>query len=339
MKRITFLLISVCFIFSLCSCTKEPTKSQLFAMDTLMSFTVYGDNAEKALSEAEKEIKQLEKLFSVTDENSTVSKINASNGKEITVTDDILIPLSVAKEINSASGGALNITTLPLTKAWGFLSKEYRIPDNSELELLLQKVNMQNVITDEKTVTCKDGTMIDLGSVAKGYASQKITEILSSYGITSAIISLGGNVQTLGTKPDGSLWNIVIADPQNSDTETVGSLHIGQSAVVTSGAYQRFFEKDGKKYHHILNPETGYPSDSDVLSVTVICSDGTYADGLSTALFVMGSEKAIDLYTSQKITFDAVIITKDNEVIVTDGIKDNFTLNENGIYHYEKDDK
>ncbi len=334
MKRIISVLFIILLLFSLCSCTQEPVKTQFFAMDTIMTLTVYGENADTAAEKAKNEVLRLEKLLSVTDENSTVSQINSSDGKVISVTDDILIPIKAAKEINTLSKGALNITMLPLSQAWGFLSKDYRVPNNSELELLLQKANMDNIVLSDNGVSCINGTRIDLGSVAKGYAAQRIIDILSQHEITSAVISLGGNVQTLGTKPDGSLWNITVADPLHSDTQTAGTLHTAQTAVVTSGAYQRNFDINGKTYHHILDPKTGYPSDSDLLSVTVLCENGTYADGLSTALFVMGSEKAYELYLSKEIIFEAVFITKNNEIILTEGIKDNFTLNENGTYHY-----
>lgn len=308
-------------------------------MDTIMSFTVYGDNAENSLECAEKKIRRLEQMLSVTDDNSIVSKINSANGQQTEINSDISALLSVAKEISSFSGGALNITTLPLTKAWGFLTKEYRVPDISEIELLLQKVNEDNIFVNDNTVICKNGTEIDFGSIAKGYAAQKVIDTLKSNGVTSAIIALGGNVQTLGTKPDGSLWNVVIVDPLNSDTDTVGTLHIGQTAVVTSGAYQRNFIKDSKTYHHIIDPSTGYPSESDLLSVTVLCEDGTYADGLSTALFVLGSQKSYELYLGNDIPFEAVFVTKNKEIILTDGLKDSFTINENGKYHYAQTEK
>ena len=339
MKRIASLLLISFVLLSFCSCSDEPVKNQLFAMDTIMSFTVYGDNAETSLKNAEKEIRRLEKILSVTDSESIVSQINSSNGQQTEINDDIAALLNTANDINSFSGGALNITTLPLTKAWGFLTKEYRIPDNSEIEILLQKVNSDNIFVDGNTIACKNGTEIDFGSIAKGYAAQRVIDILKSDGITSAIITLGGNVQTLGAKPDGSLWNVVIADPLSSDNDTAGTLHVGQTAVVTSGAYQRNFTKDGKTYHHIIDPKTGYPSESDLLSVTVLCEDGTYADGLSTALFVLGTEKSYELYLENLIPFEAVFITKDKEIILTDGIKDSFTINENGKYRYVQSEK
>ncbi len=339
MKRIVSLLFVCLILLSFCSCTNEPVKSRIFAMDTIMSFTVYGDNAENSLECAEKTIRRLEQMLSVTDDNSIVSKINSANGQQTEINSDISALLSVAKEISSFSGGALNITTLPLTKAWGFLTKEYRVPDISEIELLLQKVNEDNIFVNDNTVICKNGTEIDFGSIAKGYAAQKVIDTLKSNGVTSAIIALGGNIQTLGTKPDGSLWNVVIVDPLNSDTDTVGTLHIGQTAVVTSGAYQRNFIKDSKTYHHIIDPSTGYPSESDLLSVTVLCEDGTYADGLSTALFVLGSQKSYELYLGNDIPFEAVFVTKNKEIILTDGLKDSFTINENGKYHYAQTEK
>lgn len=292
-------------------------------MDTIIELTAYGTNSEAALEKAAEKIKQLEKELSATDENSAVNRINTAKGKAVAVSGNVLVPLRAALDISEKSAGALDVTVYPVVKAWGFISKDYRVPKEGELSRLLNKVGYKNISVGDSGVFVPDGFEIDLGSVAKGYTSQCVCDILKENGAEGAVVSLGGNVQTVGSKPDGSKWRVAVCDPDNPDSGIIGTLTVGETAVVTSGGYQRFFEQDGKKYHHIIDPSTGKPAESGLKSVTVVCSDGTYADGLSTALFVLGLEKSID-YQEKYGGFDAVFVSDDGTVTVTDGLKGSF---------------
>ncbi len=314
-------LVGLLFLSS-CSLGSESEKheKQLFAMDTIIEMTAYGDIAQAALDKAAAKIKVLENELSTTIEGSALSAINSSAGSSVGTPDDLLIPLRASLDISKKSGGALDVTIYPVVKAWGFISKEYHVPSQDELSQLLKKVDYSVIDIGEKSVLVPKGTEIDLGSVAKGYTSQCVCDILKESGVTGAVVSLGGNVQTIGQKPDGSKWRVAICDPDNPDSGYVGTLTVGETALVTSGGYQRFFEQDGKTYHHIIDPSTGYPADSGLKSVTVVCSDGTYADGLSTALFVLGLDKALD-YQKTYGGFEAVFVSDDGTVTVTDGLK------------------
>ena len=182
----------------------------------------------------------------------------------------------------------------------------------------------ENIKMNGNKITLSQGMSIDLGGIAKGYTGDCVMEAMTEYGVESALINLGGNVQTLGTKPDGSMWKIAIQDPESDGT--IGTLSVSDAAVITSGGYQRYFEENGTKYHHIINPKTGYPADSGLLSVTIVSDKGITGDGLSTALFVMGTSDAIAFWQEYG-DFEAVLITKD-DIYITSGLENAFTLSD-----------
>lgn len=206
---------------------------------------------------------------------------------------------------------------------WGFTTKNYRVPESSEIADVLKHVSYTNVEVNGQQVTLSDGASIDLGGIAKGYTSSRVIQIMKDCGIEHAIINLGGNVQVLGTKTDGSDWRVAIQNP-DSESSYLGVLSTADKAVITSGGYERYFEQDGQVYHHIIDPQTGYPSESDLTSVTIVCSDGTTADALSTALFVMGLDGAKELYRSGAIDFD-MILFDGSRVYVSEGIASGFS--------------
>ena len=214
-------------------------------------------------------------------------------------------------------------------EAWGFSAGKYRVPSDQEIEKLKKKVGSDRVKWNTQTgqITLPEGSRIDFGGIAKGYTSYKLKEIFAKYKITGAIVSLGGNVETYGSRPEGGSWKVGIENPSVSALkgDYVGILSLGEEAVITSGSYQRYFEKDGKKYHHILDPATGKPVDNGLLSVTVISPDGAMADGLSTALFVMGEEKGIQYYKQHKKEMDVVWLKTDGTILVTEGLTGKFS--------------
>ena len=200
-------------------------------------------------------------------------------------------------------------------------------PDDKKINETILKINLSDVNFDENSSEVsfkKNGMGLDFGGIAKGYTSSQLMDIFKEYEIKSAMVSLGGNVQVLGAKPDGSLWKVAVKNPNKND-DYLGIITAKDKAVITSGGYERYFDKDGKRYHHILDPDTGYPADSDLQSVTIVSSDGALADAYSTALFVMGLEKSIDFWYENSEDFDAVLYTSDGKLYVTEGISDNFT--------------
>ena len=211
-------------------------------------------------------------------------------------------------------------------KEWGFTDKQYKVPDPQTLLRLcdeLKKADI-NVDRENKTISLSENTAIDFGGIAKGYASEKARDILSQCNIKSAMINLGGNVCALGHKPDGNNWKVAIKSPFDSEKQ-LGIVSVHDKAVITSGGYERYFEKDSVRYHHIIDPFTGYPADNGIISVTIISDDPTLADALSTALYVMGKEKAISFWKNNSDLFDLVICDEDNNLYVTEGVADVFT--------------
>ena len=167
-------------------------------------------------------------------------------------------------------------------------------------------------------------TLIDFGGIAKGYTGQKLAELFQEYGVSSALVSLGGNIQAIGTKPDGSSWKVGIRDPKGGQQDYIGVLSVESQAVVTSGGYERYFEEDGETYIHIINPRTGYPADGDLLSVTIVSKDGTLADGMSTALYIMGYEKACQFWRQHREEFNVILVTDDGKIHISENLKGNF---------------
>jgi thiamine biosynthesis lipoprotein len=210
------------------------------------------------------------------------------------------------------------------------------VPDEETLEETKALLGADEIALDKETNTAtikRDGVRIDLGGIAKGYTSAKVTELLRDYGVTSALLNLGGNVQTLGEKTDGSLWSVAIQAPDGENL--AGILHTADKAVITSGGYERYFEEDGTTYHHILDPQTGYPAQNGLVSVTIVTEDGTMADALSTALYVMGTEKAV-AYLQEHAKddgFDAVLIAEDGSIYITQGLESDFESLMEGEIH------
>lgn len=308
---------------------EEQAKLQIFAMDTIMELQASGENAEIGLDNAEKEIHRLDRLFSITEKESEVTKINENAGiGPVEISQDTKDLLVSAKEINELTKGAFDITVEPVVKAWGFTEEVHHVPSMEKLKELLTLVDEKSleVKEEENTAFLKRQRMaLDLGGIAKGYTSDRVTQLLKSQGITSAILSLGGNISAIGLREDGEKWNVAVQDPINT-SEYVGVLHVNDQSVITSGGYQRFFEEDGKVYHHIINPKTGHPAEEGLLSVTIISANGTKADGLSTALFVLGLDKATEVWRASE-DFEVVFVTDQKQVFVTEGIAADFVFN------------
>ena len=314
----------------------EKHESQVFAMDTVMMLTAYGENGQAALDTAEEVIYALEADLDPTNPAGSVYAINAGAGSYVPVSESCVEIMLTTLGKWGETGGAIDPGLFPIIKAWGFTLGEYRVPGQTEINGLLADKNTEGILVDEQSgsVYIPARMEISLGAVGKGYTAQKALEAMAAAGVESAIVSLGGNVQTLGdAKPNGAKWQVAVTDP-NDTGAYVGILSIGEAAVVTSGGYQRYFEQDGVTYIHIIDPETGYPVDNDLLSVTVVTADGAEADALSTSLFVMGVEGALAHYRAVG-GFELVLITEENEIIVTPGLADCFEERGEGyVYEY-----
>jgi len=290
-----------------------------------MTFTAYGTDAEPAILAAEDKIRELEELWSVTDKNSDVYAVNHSSGQTVTVDWKTAELLSYALDMAEETNGALEPTIYPVLTAWGFTTGENRVPAETELAELLEKVGYDKVELNNDQIQMEPGGMIDLGAVGKGYAGDEAAQILRERGITAALLDIGGNIQAIGTKPDGSDWRVGLKDPFSGGV--LGIIQVSDVAVVTSGNYERFFiGEDGKVYGHIIDPATGHPVENGIASVSVIASEGKLCDALSTALFVMGLENAQD-YWRQRRNFEMILIMEDGDIYLTEGIRDSFSLN------------
>lgn len=308
--------------------TPPKATAELFAMDTSIAMTAYGPDAEIALTKATEKLMELERLWSVTDVNSDVYALNHSGGRAVSVSDETANLLSFALKMAEETGGALEPTIYPVLNAWGFTTGENRIPSDAEIGVLLKNVGYERVRMDGRSVQLDGGMMLDLGAVGKGYAGDLIAQVLREHGVASALLDLGGNIQAMGTKPDGSPWRLGLRDPFSDGT--LGILEISNRAVVTSGSYERYFiGADGRQYGHLIDPATGHPDETGLASVTVLSEEGHLCDALSTALFVMGRDKAVE-YWRQRRDFDMILIAEDGEIYLTDGVADAFALD---TYH------
>ncbi len=302
---------------------EQAVQRELFAMDTYMTMKAYGKDALQALNEAATEIQRLEGLFSVTIPESDLSRLLQANGQAVTVSADTADLLQMALAVAKESGGALDITIYPVLKAWGFTGGAYQVPSEETLQALLPLVDYRAVQIKNQTVTLPKGAALDFGAVAKGYAADRVSSLLRRKGITSALLNLGGSVRAVGTKPDGSRWQVGIANPQGGDPIAV--IEAEDCTVITSGSYERYFTaEDGKRYHHILDPKTGCPVQNSLTSVTVIGKSGTLCDALSTAFFVMGMERGME-YCRQHSEIEVLWIDEDNHLYITEGLADVIT--------------
>lgn len=344
MKKI---LCALGALLLLCGCgaQEKPAEVQFFAMDTVMTVTVYGKQAEQAARAVQAELNRLDRLWSRTRPDSDISKINdcAGDGTQVAVSPDTAELLTTALEIMGESGGAFNPMLAPVMDAWGFTKQEHRVPTQKELDGLLALTRDPPDVTCgkgfENATVCLplEGQKLDLGGIAKGLATAIASRTAESYEIDGLLLDLGGNLHTQGSKPGGAPWRVGVKDPQNTQ-EILCTFLLDGRTCATSGGYERYFEADGRTYHHIIDPSTGYPADGDLLSVTVV-GDPAWADAWSTAFFVLGSEQALELWRGAAGPVgeaDLILVTREGHVYATQGLEEGFDFRgeENG-YTYE----
>ncbi|MBO4940710.1 MAG: FAD:protein FMN transferase [Clostridia bacterium] len=268
-----------------------------FLFDTYCSISAYGHDAEEAVDAVFEKLREIHKITDFYSEKSEISRINsAKKGEVITLGDDMYNIISAAKKVEEASDGAFDISLAPVSSLWEF-DKDGRVPSDGEIKKALEICGGEAIVFDAATKTIiknADDAKIDLGGAAKGYAGDVAVKILKSYGVGGAIVDLGGNICCVGENRDvrDKKWRIGLQKPFEVAGEYDQVVHIDEGSVVTSGTYQRFFEKDGKKYHHILDPKTGFPKETDYSSVTIVGESSLYGDCLATACFVLGKEDA-----------------------------------------------
>jgi thiamine biosynthesis lipoprotein len=320
--------------------SSQEYTSDVFAMDTYMTLSAYGENAQEAVEAGIAEIQRLDDLLSTGKDTSEVAQINANGGGVLSEDTDYLVKRAL--DIYQSTNGAFDISIYPVMQLWGFTTGNFAVPSESDLAAKLALVDAGKIILSEEngqtSISLPEGMEIDLGGIAKGYTSGRVMDVMKSYGIKSAVINLGGNAHVLGNKTDGSQWKVGIQDPED-ENGYLGGVSVTDKAIITSGGYERYFvdEDTGVKYHHIIDPKTGYSANNGLISVTIVSADSTLADGLSTSLFVLGTEDAIT-YCEEHCAedgFDAIMEDEDGKLYITDGIYDDF-INMNNNKNIEK---
>lgn len=317
--RVCALLLALLLALPGCA-PAQPLERTFFAMDTVMTLRLYEGGDENTLDQAEARVRELEAQWSVTEENSEICALNRGGRAELSPETAEL--LDAALDMCRRTDGALDISTYPVLRAWGFTTGEYCVPGGEAIAALLPLVDYGRVVLEAGAAALPPGMEIDLGSVAKGYTGDALAALLKQGGADSALLDLGGNIQAVGSKPDGSPWRVAIRDPAGDGN--IGVVEVADQAVVTSGGYERYFEEDGVRYWHIIDPATGWPARSGLASVTVVGESGLLCDGLSTALFVMGREGALEHWRQHR-DFEAVLVSEDGSVTITAGLEERFT--------------
>lgn len=329
-QPITAAGLLLCLVFLLTGCNpastkKEPVSDTGFYFDTVVSITLYNVENDSLIQDCFSLMADYEALLSRTREGSDVWNINHSQGTPVEVSEDTATLIQTALHYAKVSQGAFDITIAPVTDLWDFQGEgEHFLPNPEELADALTHVDYQNIVLNGTTVTLLDpDAAIDLGGIAKGYIADRLKEFLVSQGITSGFIDLGGNLLTIGTKPDGTPWKMGIRKPfAETTSQLCATASITDDSLVTSGTYERYFEKNGTLYHHILNIETGYPADTGLVSVSILAPDSVDCDALSTACFLLGLERGMELIEAQKDT-EALFITEDGTLHRSSGFPEN----------------
>ncbi|MDT2494408.1 FAD:protein FMN transferase [Enterococcus avium] len=348
-KRIVIMVFGLLMVLlTACDSNKpkineKPYEDKQFLMGTYVQMRIYDDGKEAALKPAFKRVKELADKITVNQEGSEIDAVNKEAGvKPVKVTDDMFFLLKEAYKYSQDSKGGFDMAIGPITSMWRIGFPDARKPAQNEIDQALKLVNYHEVeFNDEnKTVFLKEkGMKLDLGAIAKGYITDEVVKVLKENDVTTAIIDLGGNVYVMGHSPRGNQkedWTVGIQDPNQARNVVLGSVPESNMSLVTSGIYERYLEADGKTYHHLFNPKTGYPFDNDIAGVTIVSKKSIDGDGLSTAVFSMGVKEGLKYVEGLKDT-EAIFVTRDDKVYVTAGLKDIFELNKEAGYKMGND--
>ncbi|WIV13386.1 FAD:protein FMN transferase [Proteiniborus sp. MB09-C3] len=340
-KKITVIILSVVVIaiamFSIYSKFKEKNitdkglikEKTSFLLGTVVQIKLLDPQPDELFNGAFDLVQDIENKMSINIEDSEVIRINKNSGKSyVNVSPETYYVIEKGKYYSTLSNGMFDISVGPLVKLWGIGNEDARVPSQSEINIALIKIDYNDILlneSDKSVMLAKENMIIDLGGIAKGYAADVIADYLKSKDIDNAIIDLGGNVLALGGNGKTDKWNIGIQNPFEPRNKHIGILSVRDKTVVTSGVYERYFIEGGKRYHHILDPFTGYPVENPLMSVSIVADKSIDADGLSTTVFALGLEKGTELIESLD-GIEAIFVDKDKNVYITKGIKESFRI-------------
>lgn len=334
-KKLYFTLISIVVTIITVACSGEsstkyssPISKTDFFMGTVVKISLYDKKDESIITKAFDRIKEIENEVSINKQGTELQRLNSFAGKSpLKVKDDTYVIIKKGLEYSKLSQGSFDITIGPIVKLWSIGLPEAKVPTELEISDKLKLVGYRDVkINEDKSVFLKKpGMSIDLGGIAKGYTADEVVEVLKQNGVKSAVIDLGGNVFVLGSKTDGQPWKIGIQNPFEVRGKIIGTIDVQNKSIVTSGIYERFIERDGKRYHHILSPFNGYPYNNEIAGVTIVSDKSIDGDALSTTVFSKGLNGGMKFVNETK-GIEAIFVTKNKEVYTTNGLKSNFKL-------------
>lgn len=342
MKRLGILLALAAITAGLSACREgqpEEVRADMFALDTYITFTLFGGDAQKGIDAAKARIQEIEETMSVHVPGSDVDRINQQAGiAPVRVGADTFFVVQKAVQYSAATQGAFDVTIYPIQQLWDIMGDNPRIPEAEEIQALLPLVNYEGIQLDQENRTVyleKAGMRMDLGGIAKGYAGDEAVRLLKAHGVLHGLINLGGDILVFGGKPDGTRWRIGVQDPRaGAGSRHFAVIELFEGSIVTSGDYERYmvdiYEETGVRYHHIFDPETGYPADTGLISTTVIGAAAVDTDALSTALFVLGKERGMALMETLE-GVHGVLVSQDKRVWITEGFADQIRIT-NPIY-------
>lgn len=333
MKRSIIILILLAVLVLTALCWRKFSESAMITgnnvlLDTVVTLNIYEYEDKQIIQDTFDLIRDYEKILSVHYPDSDLDKLSQSSGTDfVKVSPDTVYLLRESIKYSEMSDGKFDVTIGPLVSLWNIRDNKGHVPTQAELDKTLPLIDYRKIlIKDDEFVKLETSGMAgDFGAIAKGYIGDKVKEFLLSKGVKSAVINLGGNIVLIGGKPNGEPFCIGIQDPIEGNGKCFGVVMIKDRSLVSSGPYERFFELDGKRYHHILDPETGFPTDNELLQTTIIANDSTQGEGLSTTAFLLGLDKAMDLIKGIE-GVEAVFVTKDKKVYATDGLNDILTI-------------
>ncbi|MCW6091581.1 FAD:protein FMN transferase [Clostridium sporogenes] len=331
-KYVTILLLCICLPLVFVGCdskSEEPVSRETYLMGTIINIKAYGKNADKAVQASVDKISDIENKMSLNISTSEINKINKNAGiAPVKVSKNTFDVVKASLIYSEKTKGSFDITVEPLVSLWGIGTDKARIPSKDEINNALKLINYKDVVINEKESTImlkRKGQAIDLGAIAKGYTADELKKVLLNYNVSSAFLNLGGNVYVLGNKPDKTPWKIGVQNPLEPRGDYLGIVSVSDKSVVTSGNYERFFERNGKRYHHIFDTKTGYPAEKGLISVSIISDKSIDGDALSTSVYTLGLDEGKKLIESLK-DVEAVFVTNDKKVYTTSGLKDTFKL-------------
>ncbi len=324
MRKILLCVIAAALLLAACSNKVTAASGEYYALDTICTQQVTGGDAQAAADEVSAMLARITDEMSMN-EGSDLYAINSAAPQSAQIAEETADVLQKALEYAALTNGAFDPTIGPVSSLWD-ISGTPRVPSADEVAEAIKLVDYTGVTIDGTTVKlARQGMMLDFGGIGKGYAADLAAQIYEKHGVQTALLNLGGNVFVYGAKAGGSDYRIGLRDPNGADTDYFAIVSEKNTSVVTSGIYERYFESDGVVYHHLFNPETGYPTDNGLAGVTVVCQSSTKADALSTALFVMGLEDGL-AFAETLDDVEAAFITTDKKVYVTEGLKGNIEI-------------